>query len=138
MQPRSKSERAQSRQLGGSAFGRVRARSAVDVLLRVLVGAPVVTVTSASELIGRSFVQTNEAVNRLAGAGLLRQVTVGRRSRAFEAQDIIAAFGDLERQLASPEGDTSVSKPGLRRPATPAALLITMSGALILSIGPRQ
>jgi Fic family protein len=97
-------------------LGRVRARSAADLLLRGLAGAPVVTVASASELIGRSVVQTNEAVTRLADVGILRQVSVGRRNRAFEAPDIIAAFTDLERQLASPEGDTRVSEPARRVP----------------------
>jgi Fic family protein len=78
---------------------RVRARSATELLLRALVGAPIVTVNSASDLIHRSFVQTNEAVGRLVDAGILNQVTVGRRNRAFEAPDIITAFTDLERQL---------------------------------------
>jgi len=97
-------------------LGRVRARSAADFLLRLLVGAPVITVNSAAVLIGRSFVHTNEAVARLADADILRQVTVGRRNRAFEAPDIIAAFADLERQLASPEGDTLTSEPVRRVP----------------------
>ena len=97
-------------------LGRVRARSAADLLLRLLVGAPVVTVNSAANLIGRSFVHTNEAVARLVEAGILRQVTVGRRNRAFEAPDIIAAFTDLERQLASPEGYTLTSEPARRVP----------------------
>lgn len=92
-------------------LGRVRARSSADLLLRLLVGAPVISVNSAANLIGRSFVHTNEAVARLVEAGILKQVTVGRRNRAFEAPDIIAAFTDLERQLASPEGDTRTSEP---------------------------
>ncbi|NNN12325.1 MAG: Fic family protein [Acidimicrobiaceae bacterium] len=86
--------------------GRIRANSATDLLLRALVGAPVVTTNSAAELIGRSFVQTSEAITRLVEAEVLRQVNVGRRNRAFEAPDIIDAFAALERQLASPEGDT--------------------------------
>lgn len=96
--------------------GRVRRNSAVDVLLRALIGAPMITVTSASELIQRSFVQTNEAVVRLVEARILRQVTVGRRNRAFEAPDVISAFSDLERQLASPAGDTRASEPARRVP----------------------
>jgi Fic family protein len=95
-------------------LGRVRAHSASDLLLRVLVGAPVITVNNATEMIGRSFVQTNEAVARLVEVGILRQVTVGRRNRAFEAPDIIDAFTDLERQLASPEGDIRTSRPTRR------------------------
>ena len=98
-------------------LGRVRARSATDLLLRQLVGAPVLTVKSAAALIGRSSVQTNEAVNRLVAAGILNQVTVGHRNRAFEAPAIVDAFADLERQLASPAADTRVAEPSRRVPA---------------------
>jgi Fic family protein len=97
-------------------LGRVRSRSATDLLLRRLLGAPVVTVNSAANLISRSFVQTNEAIARLVDAGILRQVSVGRRNRAFEAPEIIEAFTALERRLASPEGDTRTSVPVRRVP----------------------
>jgi len=100
-------------------LGRVRTRSAADLLLGVLVGAPVVTVNSAAEMIGRSFIQTNEAIVRLVEAGILKQVTVGRRNRAFEAPEIIEAFTALERQLASPAGDTRTSEPTRRVPRRP-------------------
>src|ERR1039457_1724681 len=102
-------------------LGRVRARSAADLLLRLLVGAPVVTVNSAADLIGRSFVHTNEAIDRLVEAGILKQVTVGRRNRAFEASEIIEVFTALERQLASPAGDTRTSGPVRRVPRRPQA-----------------
>ena len=75
-----------------------------------------VTVKSAANLISRSFVQTNEAIARLVNAGILRQISVGRRNRAFEAPEIIEAFTALERQLASPEGDTRTSEPARRVP----------------------
>jgi len=83
---------------------RVRSGSATDLLLRALPGAPVLTVKAASELINRSFPQVNEAMARLVEVGVLSQITVGRRNRAFEAKEIINAFTDLERQLASPAG----------------------------------
>jgi Fic family protein len=89
----------------------VRRNSAADLLLRALPGAPVVTVPSAATLIGRSFTAANNAVAQLVRAGVLQQVNVGRRNRAYEAPEIIAAFADLERQLALPEGDTRTSKP---------------------------
>jgi Fic family protein len=92
-------------------LGRVRAQSATDLLLRSLIGAPVITTKSAAELIGRSFPQTSQAIERLLDAKVLRQVNVGKRNRAFEAPAIIEAFTSLERQLASPEGDTRASKP---------------------------
>lgn len=103
-------------------LGRVRSGSAADLLLRSVAGAPVVTVNAAAELIGRSYPQTNEAIKRLVSAGVLSQVTVGRRNRAFEARAIVNAFTDLERQLASPDGDTRSSGPARpvppRRPAS--------------------
>lgn len=105
---------ARARELEASwreRLGSVRARSATDLLLTVLPGAPVVTVDSAAQLIGRTFKPANEAIQRLVEAKILRQVTIGRRNRAFEASDVIAAFAALERQLASPEGDTSSSEP---------------------------
>ena len=98
------------------ALGKVRANSAVDVLVNTLPGAPVITVQSAAALIGRSDQAVNEAIPRLVDAGVLAQTTIGRRNRAFEALDLIDAFTDLERQLASPDGDTLHSPPKRRVP----------------------
>ena len=87
-------------------LGSVRRGSAADLLVRALPGARLLTATTASDLIGRSF----QATDRLVEASILKQVTVGRRNRAFEAPELIEAFTTLERQLASPEGDTRVSE----------------------------
>jgi Fic family protein len=92
-------------------IGRSRADSAADLLVRALPGAPIVTVPAAAALIGRSFQATNQAIGRLIDAGILQQVNVGRRNRAFEAAELIDTFTDLERQLASPTGDTRSSRP---------------------------
>jgi Fic family protein len=92
-------------------LGRVRAGSATELLIDALPGAPIVTVSGATELIRRSGQAVNEAIGRLAEAGVLRQITVGRRNRAFEASDLIEAFTDLERRLASPGGDTRSAPP---------------------------
>jgi len=96
--------------------GPVRAGSAMDLLLRALPGAPVVTVNGVTALVGRSYRAANAAVERLVEVGVLTQVSVGRRNRAFEAREIIDAFTDLERQLASPDGDTRVSRPSRPTP----------------------
>lgn len=92
-------------------LGRVRRGSSVDLLLGALPGTPVLSVKTAMELTGRSKPQANAAVARLVEARVLTQVTVGRRNRAFEAADVIDAFADLERQLASPSGDTLAEPP---------------------------
>jgi Fic family protein len=97
-------------------LGSVRSRSAVDALIRILPGTPIVTVKSAAELSGRSFKAANDGIARLVNADILRQISVGRRNRAFEAPDVIEEFTALERQLASPGGDTRTSEPSRRVP----------------------
>jgi hypothetical protein len=92
-------------------LGRIRSGSSTDLLLKALIGAPVLTVGSAADMIGRSFPQTNDAIERLVSAEVLSQVKVGRRNRVFEAPAIINAFTDLERQPASPAADTRTSEP---------------------------
>jgi Fic family protein len=97
-------------------LGRVRTGSAADLLLRALPGAPVITVNSAAAHVGRTFKAVNDAIARLTDANILRQVSVGRRNRAFEAADVIEAFTALERRLSSPAGDTRISAPARRVP----------------------
>jgi Fic family protein len=97
-------------------LGSVRAKSAVDALIRILPGAPIVTVRSAADLSGRSFKAANDGIARLVEAGIVRQISVGRRNRAFEAPDVIEEFTALERRLASPAGDTRMSEPSRRVP----------------------
>lgn len=92
-------------------LGSIRANSATDLLVRRLPGAPVLTAESAATLLGRTFKPANSAIQRLLEAGILRQITIGRRNRAYEAPEIIDAFTALERQLASPQGDTRASPP---------------------------
>ena len=101
-------------------LGRVRANSSMDLLINVLPGAPIITVESASDLIGRSKARTTGAVNALAEAGVLTQRNVGRqRYRVFEASDVLDLFTGLERTLASPTGDTRFGRPVRRGPDRP-------------------
>lgn len=100
-------------------LGRVRRGSAAAALLAALPATPIVTVPAASATIGRSYEATNNAIERLVEAGILRQVRVGRRNRAFEAPEVIDAFADLERTLGDPKGVTRLAPRG--RPAPPNA-----------------
>ncbi len=102
------------------SLGRVRANSATDLLLRRLPGTPIITVESASLLIGRSKARTTDAVNALAEAGVLTQRNVGRqRYRVFEAGAVLDLFTGLERSLASPTGNTLNDAPVRRVPSRP-------------------
>ena len=91
--------------------GNPRQGSATRLLINALPAAPMLTVTTAAELAGRSFQATNLAIDRLVAAGVLVQVNVGRCNRAFEAPELIDGFTALERRMASPLGDTLVSQP---------------------------
>ena len=97
--------------------GRIRKDSAAELLIQSLPSAPIVTVQTASQLIGRTVQATNEGIRRLEEANVLTQTTVGRRNRAFEAPELIDTFTALERQLASPEADTVTSPPVRNVPA---------------------
>ena len=95
-----------------SALGIVRKGSALDRLLDVLPGVPLMTVESAARLIDRSDVAAGSAINRLADAGILAQRNIGRqRYRIFEAPEVLELFTSLERALASPTGDTATEQP---------------------------
>ena len=99
--------------------GRIRRDSAVNLLLDALPAAPVLTTSTAAELVGRSFQATSLAVDRLVGAGVLVQVNIGRRNRAFEAHELVDEFTAFERRLASPQGDARISAPARRVPRRP-------------------
>lgn len=96
-----------------------RADSAARALLERLPEAPVITVNAAAKLLGRSFVAANRAVEALVTAKILVPTRLGRRNRTFEAREIINAFNGLERQLASPAGDTRAARPTRAVPARP-------------------
>ncbi|NTW28772.1 MAG: Fic family protein [Coriobacteriia bacterium] len=98
-------------------LGPVRRNSAVDLLVQTLPGTPILTVSGAAGLLGRSFRATNLAIEALVDAQVLKQVSVGKRNRAFEALEVIDAFTRFERQLASPSGDTQVDPPARAVPA---------------------
>ena len=100
-------------------IGRIRRDSAVNLLIDALPAAPVLTTSTAAELVGRSFQATSLAVDRLVGAGVLVQVNIGRRNRAFEAHELVDEFTAFERRLASPQGDTRMSTPVRRVPRRP-------------------
>lgn len=86
-------------------LGRVRAGSTADLLVAALPAMPVFTVKTASEFIDRSDVAVGAAVRQMLDAGVIDQVKVGRRNRAFEAVGLFEAITGFERMLASPDSE---------------------------------
>ena len=100
--------------------GKIRKNSATDRLLRVLPAAPIITVSTAAQLIARSDQQTAEAVARLTAAGVLQEITLRKRNRAYEAVGLLDAITLFERALASPTGDRRTARPARKIPPRPA------------------
>lgn len=67
----------------------------------------------------RSKQAVNAATHRLIEAGIIRQTNQGKRSRVFEAPDVLEEFSMVERRLASPSRDTSVELPARIVPYRP-------------------
>ncbi len=99
------------------AIGKPRNGSALDLLLERMVGMPLFTPKMASEAIGRSSVATNAALDALASAGIIKEVSAKQRNRVYEVPDVIEAFNIYERKLASPVGNTAAEPPSRPVPA---------------------
>jgi Fic family protein len=105
-----------------TGLGTVRKGSALDLLIDVLPGVPLMTVDSAAGLISRSDVAAGGAINRLIEEGILTQRNIGKqRYRIFEAPAVLDLFTSLERALASPAGDTATEPPVRPMPQRPAS-----------------
>jgi hypothetical protein len=73
------------------SFG--RGAPTIRALIDLLVGAPAVTVLGASAALGVSVPSTGAAVERLHGAGVLREITGRGRDRVFVYEPAIALAG---------------------------------------------
>lgn len=93
-------------------IGHLRTDSLVYQLIAKLPGSPVVTTSSVMRLLKCTRPTAVQAVSRLEAADILQSTKPGRlRSQIFEARELIELFVSLERQLASPSGDTYTDPP---------------------------
>lgn len=79
-------------------FGKVSRGSAAQALMRLLPGYPYITVDFARRLIGKGLSATNDAVDRLVSAGMIKVVendlSLGRVFEATEALSVFDRFYD--------------------------------------------
>ena len=93
-------------------LGRYRSGSALDLLVQILPGVPLLTPEKAAQLLGRSPVAVRAAITQLLQAGILRlRPSSSPRSRVFEAPSVIHLLTSLERSLATPQGNTLRERP---------------------------
>ena len=74
---------------------------ALGALADAMAGRPIFTAASMARAIGRSMPTANTVIERFAEAGIVRQINIGKRNRAFEAQGIIEAFIGFERRITN-------------------------------------
>ncbi|MEB0265074.1 Fic family protein [Cryobacterium sp. 10I5] len=77
--------------------GRIRARqdSAAHRLVGILQRQPVIGAASAAAQLGVSTVNAQVAIDRLVGAGVLTQITDGRRNRIWLAKDVVRVLDEF-------------------------------------------
>ena len=97
-----------------------RKGSSASLLIGKLLGNPVVSVASAARLTGRSQEAARLAIHSLEGAGILVQNAKNRKSGIYVAREVVDAFTEYERALATPGGDTAAAQPV--RPVPPRVL----------------
>jgi Fic family protein len=95
--------------------GRPRRHSSAEALIVELPAHPIVTVATAQKFLGRSKQAVNEAIAALAEKGVLHQITLAKRNRAWEARELFDLINDVERELAMPSDDDEPSRPSPRR-----------------------
>lgn len=72
-----------------------RSDSATTLLVHALPGIPTFTVATAAAYIDRSFKRATSAVDELVAAGVIDQITEGKRNRVFECPGIVEAYAHI-------------------------------------------
>lgn len=91
----------QQRWLGQT--GRPRKGSGPRRLIELLPSQPIVNVKTTADLLGGSGERARQTIGRLEQAGVLRQINLGRRNRAWECVGLFDLLDRLERELGPAE-----------------------------------
>lgn len=82
--------------------GRPRRHSSAEALIKLLPAHPILTLSTATGILGRSKQAANEAIRLLATRGILHPTTLARRNRAWEARELFDLVNAVERELTIP------------------------------------
>ncbi|GGO08384.1 hypothetical protein GCM10010116_16940 [Microbispora rosea subsp. aerata] len=96
-----------------------RSDSAVARLLNLLPAVPVVTARTVQNLLEVTHPAARQALEELAGAGILHPKQVERNTRGYSAREVFDLLTLTERRLASTRWDTRESAPRRVVPARP-------------------
>ena len=84
-------------------------------LIDGLAGHPLLSVASAAELLSVSDEAARLALNQLSGSGVVRQVTVGRRNRAWAAEEVFDLLDEFDFRMAMGNGNDNPGRPAPTR-----------------------
>ncbi|WP_244313127.1 Fic family protein [Microbispora hainanensis] len=96
-----------------------RSDSAVARLLDLLPAVPVVTARTVQSLLEITHPAARQALEELAGAGILHPKQVERNTRGYSAREVFDLLTLTERRLAGTRWDTRESSPRRMVPARP-------------------
>ena len=96
--------------------GNPRRNSTAHKLIQALPAQPILRLSHVLALTGAGTSAAHKALNDLQETGVLKQVTVGRRNRAWEAVGLLNLVDQFERRLAIPGS-------GSEKPVRPAPFL---------------
>ena len=84
-----------------AAAGPTRKDSAASALISLLPAAPIIDVQTAQDLVGCSNQAARLALAQLEKCGVISQLTVGRRNRAWEAEAVFDLLNAFEKHRAA-------------------------------------
>lgn len=84
--------------------GQPRAKAAARKLIEGLIQHPILTVQSAEDVARVSNEAARLALNRLDKAGVVKQITLGKRNRAWAAEEVFDVLDEFDMSMGSLEG----------------------------------
>lgn len=91
-------------------LGKVTQQSALDSLVELFLGMPLLTASRAAAIIGKSFSATNDALARLETEGIIVKHDVNLKERVFVAESSFNLTCNLFEQLMSKRGNVKPAK----------------------------
>lgn len=95
--------------------GKPRAGSSARRLVEGLAAHPILSVASASELLGVSDEAARLALTQLERTAVVKPITLGTRNRAWAADEIFDLLDELDMTMATPLGGERASRPAPTR-----------------------
>jgi Fic family protein len=86
--------------------GQPRAKSAPRRIIEGLIQHPILTVESAADAIGGSQEGARLALNRLQEAGVVNQITLGKRNRAWAADAVFDLLDEFDMSMGTLDDET--------------------------------